>query len=53
MGTAAVLRAAADAGLHVTGQWRDADRAFVLATRAAVQLEAGEVPDAVSLVRSG
>jgi SAM-dependent methyltransferase len=53
LGTAAVLRAAADAGLHVTGQWRQADRAFVLATRAAAQPEESEVPDAVSLVRSG
>ena len=35
MGTAAVRRAAADAGLHVTGQWQHADRAFVCAaTRA-------------------
>ena len=31
MGTAALLRAAADAGLHVMGQWRHADRAFVCA----------------------
>jgi hypothetical protein len=29
MGAAALLRAAGDAGLHVTGQWRHADRAFV------------------------
>jgi hypothetical protein len=35
MGTSALLRAAADAGLHVTGQWRHADRVFVLATRTA------------------
>jgi hypothetical protein len=53
LGTAAVLRAAVDAGLHVTGQWRQADRAFVLATREAAQSEESEVPDAVSLVRSG
>jgi SAM-dependent methyltransferase len=53
MGTAALLRAAADAGLHVMEQWQHADRAFVLATRAASQPEAGERPDAVSLVRSG
>jgi SAM-dependent methyltransferase len=33
MGTAALLRAAADAGLHVAGQWRYADRAFVCAAR--------------------
>jgi SAM-dependent methyltransferase len=32
MGTVALLQAAADAGLHVTGQWRQADRAFVRAT---------------------
>ncbi|TVZ06517.1 class I SAM-dependent methyltransferase [Trebonia kvetii] len=31
MGTAALLRAAADAGLHVIGQWRHEDRAFVCA----------------------
>ena len=35
MGTAALLRAAADAGLHVAGQWRYADRAFVCAARRA------------------
>ena len=29
LGTAAVLRAAAAAGLDVVGQWNDADRAFV------------------------
>jgi hypothetical protein len=34
MGTAALLRAAADAGLPVTGQWRRADRAFVCVTTA-------------------
>jgi SAM-dependent methyltransferase len=31
MGTAALLHAAADAGLHVIGQWRHEDRAFVCA----------------------
>ena len=31
MGTVAVLRAAADAGLNVTRQWRHTDRAFVCA----------------------
>jgi SAM-dependent methyltransferase len=31
MGTIALVQAAADAGLHVTGQWRHADRAFVCA----------------------
>jgi SAM-dependent methyltransferase len=31
MGTAALLACAADAGLHVTGQWRHGDRAFVCA----------------------
>jgi SAM-dependent methyltransferase len=36
LGVAAVARAAADAGLHVTGQWQHAGRAFVCAaTRAA------------------
>jgi hypothetical protein len=34
MGTAALLRAAEDAGLHVTGQWRHADRAFACVTTA-------------------
>jgi quinol monooxygenase YgiN len=34
MGTAALLGAAAEAGLHITGQWRRADRAFVCATTA-------------------
>jgi SAM-dependent methyltransferase len=31
MGTAALLRAAPDAGLRITGQWRHGDRAFVCA----------------------
>jgi SAM-dependent methyltransferase len=31
MGTVALLHATADAGLHVMGQWRHADRAFVRA----------------------
>ncbi|MCW2890831.1 MAG: Methyltransferase domain [Actinomycetia bacterium] len=53
MGTAAVLRAAADAGLHVTGQWCHADRAFVLATRVAARPEGRELTDRVSLIRSG
>jgi SAM-dependent methyltransferase len=35
MGTAALLRAAGNADLRVMGQWRHADRVFVLATRAA------------------
>jgi SAM-dependent methyltransferase len=34
MGTTALLRAAADAGLHITGQWRKEDRAFVCVTTA-------------------
>lgn len=33
MGTAALLQAATDAGLHVIGQWRHQDRAFVRAAR--------------------
>jgi SAM-dependent methyltransferase len=33
MGTAAMLQAAKDAGLHVTEQWQHADRAFVCAAR--------------------
>ena len=35
MGTAALLRATADAGLHVVEQWQHAGRAFVCATRMA------------------
>jgi SAM-dependent methyltransferase len=35
MGTAALLQAAADTGLHVTEQWRDADRTFVCVVREA------------------
>ena len=38
MGTVALLAAAADAGLHVTGQWRHADRAFVRATTRATPI---------------
>jgi SAM-dependent methyltransferase len=53
MGTAAVLRATADAGLHVTGQWCHADRAFVLVTRVAARPEGRELTDRVSLIRSG
>ena len=33
MGTAALLQAVTDAGLHVTGQWQHTDRAFVCAAR--------------------
>jgi SAM-dependent methyltransferase len=36
MGTAALLCAAADAGLHVTERWRDCDRAFVCAAKPSV-----------------
>jgi hypothetical protein len=40
MGTGALLRAAADAGLHVMGEWQHADRAFVwVARQAAAQPE--------------
>ena len=42
MGTAAVLRAAADAGLKVVGQWRHADRAFVCATARAASSTGGK-----------
>jgi SAM-dependent methyltransferase len=35
LGTVALLRAAADAGLDVVGQWRHADRAFICATTGA------------------
>ena len=53
MGAAALQRAAADAGLHVMRQWRHADRAFVLATRAAVQPGERSRTEAASLVHSG
>ena len=36
LGTPAVLRAAAEADLHVTGQWRHADRAFLSVTTGAL-----------------
>jgi SAM-dependent methyltransferase len=36
LGAPAVLRAAAEAGLHVTGQWRHADRAFISAATGTV-----------------
>jgi SAM-dependent methyltransferase len=38
LGTVALLAAAAEAGLHVTGQWRHADRAFVRATTRAAPI---------------
>jgi SAM-dependent methyltransferase len=53
MGTAALLRAAAAAGLDVTGQWRHTGRAFVVATRAAARDEGSRPRDRVSLTRSG
>ena len=47
MGTAALLRAAADAGLNVTGQWRHADRAFVCAaTQTAAETRVKDIPGA-------
>jgi SAM-dependent methyltransferase len=33
LGTAALFRAAEEAGLHVVGQWRHADRAFICAAK--------------------
>ena len=45
MGTGALLRAAADAGLHITGQWRHADRAFVSVATRAAQPGGSETPD--------
>jgi SAM-dependent methyltransferase len=45
LGTAALLCAAAGAGLHVTGQWQHADRAFICAgTRTAPLPEDDELP---------
>jgi hypothetical protein len=49
MGTAALLLAAADAGLQVIEQWRHADRAFVLATRPDVRPEERKRTNALSL----
>jgi hypothetical protein len=38
MGTAALLRATAEVGLHVMGQWGHADRTYIrAATRAAAK----------------
>ena len=52
MGTAALLRAAAEAGLRAGGQWRQADRAFVLATRPASRLGGTTPANVFSLARS-
>jgi SAM-dependent methyltransferase len=52
LGTVALLRAAADAGLHVLGQWQHGDRAFVRASGASHLSEMG-YPQRVSPVRSG
>jgi SAM-dependent methyltransferase len=54
MGTAALLDAASEVGLHVMGQWRHADREFVWATRRpAARPEGSELPARVSSLRSG
>ena len=53
LGTAAVLRAAADADLRVMAQWGHADRVFVLATRAVARPQGRELADQVSSLRSG
>jgi SAM-dependent methyltransferase len=53
LGTAAVLRAAADADLRVMAQWGYADRVFVLATRAVARPQGRELVDQVSSLRSG
>jgi SAM-dependent methyltransferase len=42
MGTAALLRTAAEAGLHVMGQWRHADRTYVRATQVAARRYRGQ-----------
>jgi SAM-dependent methyltransferase len=52
MGTAALLRAAADAGLQAGRQWHHADRAFVLATRPAARPERRKPADVLSLTCS-
>jgi SAM-dependent methyltransferase len=41
LGTAALLECAADAGLHVTGQWQHGDRAFVCAATRTASAPAG------------
>ncbi len=54
MGTAALLDAASEVGLHVMGQWRHADREFVWATRRPAARPGGsELPAQVSSLRSG
>jgi hypothetical protein len=40
IGTSALVRTTAEAGLTVTGQWRSASRAFVCAVRAAERVTA-------------
>ena len=52
MGTPALLRAAADAGLQARAQWRYADRAFVLVERPAARSERRKPADVLSLTRS-
>jgi SAM-dependent methyltransferase len=54
IGTAALPDAAAEAGLHVMGQWRHEDREFVWATRRAASRPGGtELPTRVSSLRWG
>jgi SAM-dependent methyltransferase len=53
MGTAALLQAATDAGLHVTGQWRHKDRAFVGAARRSPAHKSGVVAAQVRYQGSG
>jgi hypothetical protein len=50
MGTVPLLGAVADAGLHVMGQWRHGDRAFVCAAprQQRLPLEGDERPSAES-----
>ncbi|HEY0934041.1 MAG TPA: class I SAM-dependent methyltransferase [Trebonia sp.] len=51
MGTSALLRAVAEAGLEAGRQWRHADRAFVLAAHPATSLESRQPTDVLSLTR--
>jgi SAM-dependent methyltransferase len=54
LGTAALFDAAAEARLHVMGQWQHADRVFVWAARRAVsQPGRSELQERVSILRSG
>ena len=50
MGTVALLRAATDAGLHITGQWRRGDRVFVCAAKRSSRRKVRPVAAAATLM---